>query len=145
MLQVPGRHVEAGPAVLVLLHHRRLPRLARPSQRPYHRAHYRTQTQYPRHPWKDKILLPTSFLAFLLKPARTPRQHRLHRVNTKRPLALALQNPVAEARTPPSNPASHQYAVRQSNARSVIHALCKTIYIAGEFHDKYIGIRRLVF
>ncbi|KAK5275783.1 hypothetical protein LTR16_012132, partial [Cryomyces antarcticus] len=93
-VQIPGRDAQAGSALLVLLHHRRLPRLARPGPRIRHRAHHRPQVEHPRHPVRQARRCCPSARRRKVRPPGPPRLRR----HPQRPLAVAVQDPVAQAR-----------------------------------------------
>jgi len=112
------------PRLTTTVHHRRLPRVARPRQRPHHRAHHRPQTQHPRHPrqdLQDQLIIAPQLLPLLgHKPRTAPRKHPVH---PQRPLRLALQDRRPKAQPPLPNPRSHPNPVRQGDSGRPLLAL----------------------
>jgi len=137
MLQISGCDIEAGTAVLVLLHHRRLPCLSRSCERLYHRTHHWSETQRPRHPREGKIFIsitgpiivprsPAHFTNFKFKPPLPP---RIHCINTEGPRTLPLTDHRSETRETASDATSHRIAIRQSDHRCTLYQIRSTIDI----------------
>jgi hypothetical protein len=74
------------------VHHRRLPRLSRPSPRIHYRTNHRPQTQHPRHSFR-KVLISTLSPSTILKVPPSLQQQTLpphQRTHPQRPLPLPL-------------------------------------------------------
>jgi len=129
-LQVPTGLVDTGPAVLVLLHHGRLPRNPRPSHGVCRRANDAAQAQHPGHPRQHQQQL----LQQQLQAGQHQQQARLTphvRRRGQRPRPLALANQVPQA--PQTRPDLAHRQLRPLAARTAIRT---------HAHHRGVGFRQ---
>jgi hypothetical protein len=101
------------------VHHRRLPRLPRPSPRIHHRTNHRPQTQHPRHTLCKvfSTFCPSTIFAIprSLKQQTLPPHQRTH---SQRPLTIPLKNRKSTSQSSTRDP--------HDNSRTIQRILCRS-------------------